>query len=608
MPDKEYTAALFEQIKAGAVSPACLKKEDITLLLKLAGRLRKYKKDREPGAFKIAVLGSYSIQHFVSVLDLFLTGMGIEASFYEGEYDGIRMDVLDPDSAFYAFAPDITLLLMDHRDIKVFPGVLDDREQVDRLCESFLKEISRLWETVADHLPRCQIFQTNIVLPAVRSLGNLEGSEEYSRSSFIRRINEGLVRICPGGVTLVDMEYMASYAGRKQWFDYPSYFLTKAGFSPDCMGMVCAAFAGLIGAFRGKVYKCLVMDLDNTLWGGVVGDDGWEGIELDPHNAVGEAYRFFQSYIIGLKERGVLLAVCSKNEEAVAKEPFEKNEHMLIKLDDISYFVANWEDKASNLRKIAAGLNIGLDSLVFVDDNPAEREIIKRYLPQVLVVDMPEDPAYYARALEEADAFSWTQITPEDVKRAGTYAANAKRMELMDDFVDYDDYLKALDMRARTGSPRGAAMSRFVQLINKSNQFNLRTVRYTQEELQGLDARTHRLIYVELSDRFSDYGIISCIILESRGAECFIDTWLMSCRVLKRGVEYLALDEVVKAAKEMGCEYLTGEYIPTAKNGMVRDFYPSLGFKAAGEGLYRLQLSDYRGKEYHIKPAAEERA
>ncbi|MBR6328019.1 MAG: HAD family hydrolase [Lachnospiraceae bacterium] len=601
MSDKELLEELNTKVMEGRAEVSDLAITEVTLLLKLANRLKKYKRDHEaPEALRLAVLGSYSIQHFTGVLDVFLKGMGIDTVIYEGEYDGIRMDVLDRGSAFYAFKPQVVLLMMDHRDVRVRPAVLTGLSDVQTLADEFVRDLKNLWGAIKEGAPGCSIFQTNFPTPIERPLGNLEGSEAYSLRLFLSRINLMLAGDRPDGVSVIDMEYISSCIGKKAWFDYPSYFLTKAGFSPDCLPRVAAAFARSIGANRGKIYKCLVMDLDNTIWGGVVGDDGYDGIELDPHNAVGEAYRHFQKYVLELKKRGVILAVCSKNDEEVAKEPFEKNRDMILSLEDISCFIANWEDKARNIKEIARRLNIGTDSLVFVDDNPAERQIVRTYLPEVLTVELPEDPAYYATALEECDAFSWASITPEDISRVGTYAANAKREELMDSFVDYDEYLRALEMSASLGEPEGAKMKRFAQLINKSNQFNLRTVRYSEEELEAMKKAGDTLIYTELEDRFSEYGIISCIILKKQGEECFVDTWLMSCRVLKRGVEYLDLDEVVKKAKAMGCSVLVGEYIPTKKNGMVRDFFPSLGFKERSENIYELKLSDYKKMDYYI--------
>ena len=592
---------LCEKTLAGQADASYLVRQELPFLLKLSKKIRKHKKETGPGDYKIAILGSYSIQHFTMMLDAFLMGAGINARIYEGEYDGIRMDVLDEASPFYEFAPRAVILLTDYRDIRCFPACMDEAKTVDALIKESADSVRALWERIRDKLPGCQIFQTNIVIPPERPLGNLEGGVCFSRSEFLRGVNHELAVDHPDGVSIVDMEYLASYFGKALWFDQGAYFLSKTGFCMDALPRVCLEFTRLIAASGGRVYKCLVLDLDNTIWDGVVGDDGYEGINLDPNDAVGEAFRYFQEYLLELRKRGVILAVCSKNDEDTAKEPFLKNPDMILKLSDIACFVANWDDKATNIRRIASILNIGTDSLVFADDNPAEREIVKQYLPEVLIIDLPEDPSYYARAVDESSAFSWTEVTREDMERTGTYVKNAERQEMLESFADYDEYLKALEMHGECGEPDGAQMKRFAQLINKSNQFNLRTQRYSEEELLAMkkDPDT-RLIYVELSDRFSDYGIISCIILHKKDDACFIDTWLMSCRVLKRGVELLAFDAVYKAAAEWGCRRIVGEYLPTKKNGMVKDFYPGLGFAACKDGTFEMKTGDYRKREFFI--------
>ncbi len=592
---------LYAKALSGQADATFLAGQELPLLLKLCKRIRKQKKETGPGDMKIAVLGSYSIQHFTMMLDAFLLGAGINASIYEGEYDGIRMDVLDEDSPFYRFKPRAVILLTDHRAIRRFPACMDEARAVEGLIRESADEIRSLWGRIREKLPGCQIFQSNIVIPPERPLGNLEAGVCFSRSEFLRGVNHELALDHPEGVSIVDMEYIASYMGKSLWFDQASYFLSKTGFSMDALPRVCMEITRLIAAANGRVYKCLVLDLDNTLWDGIVGDDGFDGINLDPNDAVGEAYRYFQEYLLELKNRGVILAVCSKNDEDAEKEPFVKNPDMILKLSDIACFVANWDDKATNIRRIASILNIGTDSLVFVDDNPAERDIVRRYLPEVLVIDLPEDPSYYARAVDESSAFSWTEVTKEDLERTGTYVKNAERQEMLESFDDYDEYLRALEMRGATGEPDGAQMKRFAQLINKSNQFNLRTQRYSEEELWAMKKDPDiRLIYVELSDRFSDYGIISCIILKKRADVCFIDNWLMSCRGLKRGVELLAFDAVYDVAKGWGCRSIEGEYLPTKKNGMVKEFYPGLGFEKCADGKYELKVDDYQKQEFYI--------
>ena len=578
MTGKEELSACFEQVKHGEMEISTLEALDVTVLMKLSNRLKKWKKTQPEGELRIAVLGSYSIQHFVGILDVFLTGLGIDACIYEGEYDGIQMDVLDQSSAFYEFRPQLVLLLMHAPDIKVFPALFDTTEEIKHLLDKQMQYFDTLIQRIS-RIEGAQILMTNLVIPFHRQLGNLEADYAFTKTEYLKCINHELVLQRKNNVTIMDMEYLSSLIGKEQWFDFSSYFLTKTGYDVNCLGRSVAMFARTIQSMQGKVKKCLVLDLDNTLWGGVVGDDGYEGIQLDPHHAVGEAYRYFQKYILELKNRGVILAICSKNEEDTAKLPFEKNENMILKLSDISCFVANWNDKAQNILQIAKELNIGTDSLVFVDDNPAEREIVKQYLKEVMVIDLPEDPAAYVTALELANPFEWTQITREDIKRSDSYVQNLKRQELEESFVNYEEYLKALHMETKIGAPTEQKLERFTQLINKSNQFNLRTKRYTFAEILSMKEQTdYALIGVELKDKFTEYGIISCIILKKNGEECFIDTWLMSCRVLKRGIEDIAFAFVQETAKKWGCKRIIGEYIPSAKNKMVQDFYTKLGF------------------------------
>lgn len=579
MIEKADVGALLEQMIHPSGQPIHLSEYDVTILMKLANRLKKYQKDQPAGDFKIAVLGTHSIQHFVGILNLYLYASGIHADIYEGEYDGINMDVLDSDSELFAFAPQVVILMTHYLDIKVYPALLSEETIVGEHLAKQIAYYQNLWSHL-QAIPGCQILQTNFVVPLHRELGNLEANYGFTESSYLHKLNAELAKSRPKNVTLIDMDYIASAVGKIKWFDYSAYFLTKAGFRVDFLGIVAEIFAREINAMKGKTRKCLVMDLDNTLWGGVVGDDGWDGIEIDPHNAIGEAYRYFQNYILHLKNRGVILAVCSKNEPEAARAPFEKNENMILKLSDIASFQANWNDKAGNIRAIAKELNIGLDSLVFVDDNPAEREIVRTYLPEVMVVELPEDPAEYVNALEKAAPFEWMELTREDLKRSDSYQANQQRSELMESFVNYEEYLQALHMEAKAGLVEPTHVERFAQLINKSNQFNLRTQRYTEAQIEELrNDSSVRLLYVDLKDKFTGYGIISCIILRKQEEDCFVDTWLMSCRVLKRGVEDLAFEMVREEAKSMGCTRIIGEYIPSAKNAMVKNFYSSMGFE-----------------------------
>ncbi len=555
---------------------------------------------------KIAFLGTCSMQLLVSVTKVLLSRYDIIPEVFEGEYDGIRVEVWNEDSEFYRFRPDYVILLPDHRDVLPLPKVLDGEDKVAEGCEKVVNVWIQTFEKIHEMLPNCQILCSNFVVPFESPLGNLEANYLFSEASFYRQVNLGLIAKRPSYVTMLDMDGLASYIGKGKWFDETAYFMNKGGFAYEYMGYYCDLIARQFMAISGRAKKCLVLDLDNTLWGGVVGDEGYDGIMLDPNDAVGEAYLAFQKYILKLKERGVILAVCSKNDVENAKEPFEKNEHMLLHLEDISCFVANWQDKASNIRQIAASLNIGLDSMVFFDDNPTERELVRSFLPMVTTVEVPQDPAGYVRALDRAQVFDWLEITKEDIGRSQTYVDNRKREEMMTNYTDYSAYLEALELEGKFEELTEKNVPRFSQLINKSNQFNLRTRRYTEAQISQMMEEEHYGLYsVSLKDKFSNYGIIACLILKYEGKSCFIDSWVMSCRVLKKDVEKFTVSKLLETMKNKNCEKVVGEYLPTAKNSMVKDLYGEFGFTlvsetAEGVKTYETTETD-RQFEYKIK-------
>lgn len=515
---------------------------------------------------RLAVLGTDSMQYLAKGLRYLLyERYRFRAVIFEGDYDGIAKTLMGGESGYDAFSPEVTVILPD--------------------CGLTAMEF---WERAWEKIPG-QVFQANFVVPALSVLGNLEMGTAGSERFRVTEANLELAKRKPRKVTILDLEGLASRIGKGRWFDYPAYFSTKQGFCLDYLEDVCSLAVRQIGALYGKVRKCLVLDLDNTLWGGIVGDEGWDGIQLDPNDPAGEAYRFFQRYVLSLKGRGVILAACSKNEAQAAKEPFQKNPDMLLRLSDFACFVANWDDKAHNLCAIAEALNIGLDSFVFFDDSPAERERIRSALPQVEVIDVPEDPADYAKALSDSGAFDWIQITEEDANRAATYRSAQEREQLLGSYADYEEYLAALDMKYETGFLEKRQIPRFAQLINKANQFNLRTRRYTEGQIEAMmEDPEYRLIYASLTDRFDQYGLVSCVILHGH----FIDTWVMSCRVFKRHVEEKVF-EFIKAHTE---GRLYGEYLPTSKNAIVKDFYPRMGFKETEkEGVFAYERMG-RGK------------
>jgi len=558
---------------------------EIDELLKQARRLAKEIKKRkfEKADIKIAVLGSASIQYFVMVLRYILKEKGIFADIYEGEYDGIMTDIMNTDGALYEFQPNTVIILPDYRYIKEFPKPLEEKGGIEELAENVLGSYKMYWERLTV-LSEIQILQANYVIPPERVYGNIERRLSFSVTTFLDMLNRKILEAVPSNVSIVDLDLLASNIGKWNWFDETSYFLTKSAFRIDYIEDAVNTFVRQILALKGKTRKCLILDLDNTLWGGIVGDDGWEGIHLDPNDAVGESFRDFQRYVLQLKKRGVILAVVSKNDEANAKEPFEKNPHMILGLNDIASFQANWDDKVTNIKRVADELNIGINSLVFFDDNPAEREIVTSYLPDVMVIEVPNDPALYKRALDKAAPFDWLQLTKEDILRSNSYIENRHRSEMLANFTDYDEYLKNLEMEGEVSKPTKAELPRFSQLLNKSNQFNLRTQRYSEYEIEeAYSSNNKRCLCARLKDKFSEYGIISCVILEKKDDSCFIESWVMSCRVLKRGVEFMVFATILEEAKKWLCKRITGEYIPSKKNQMVEGFYRELGFEEIGE-------------------------
>lgn len=553
----------------------------------------------------IGVIGSASLQLTVSVLRVLLCKYGIYANIYEGEYNGIAMDVFDDNSSLYKFNPSYVIIIPDYRDIYLqSPRVLADFSEVEETVRDVVEYYVKVCNKIHDKLPGCQILLSNFVEPIEDPLGNLEANYLFSQSQFYRLVNLELIKQRKTFMTIVDIEKLAACIGKNRWFDESAYFLSKSGFALENIGFFCDAFARQFEALMGRPRKCIVLDLDNTLWGGIVGDVGYDGIMIDPNDAEGEAYLHFQKYLLSLKNRGVILAICSKNDIENAKEPFEKNEKMVLKLADISSFIANWNDKASNIKVIAKELNIGLDSIVFFDDNPTERALVKEFVNEVKVIDVPNDPAYYARALDQSFCFEWNQITKEDISRIQSYSDNRARNELLAYCENYDEFLEKLEMQVIWERVSNVTLPRFSQLTNKSNQFNLRTCRYSEAEIEEMkDSDMYELYTVSLKDKFSDYGVIACVVLRFEGDSCLIENWVMSCRVLKKTVENYTAYKIIEVSQKRGSKIIKAEFIQSKKNGMVSDLYDQLGFEcvATSENSKKYVLEESQLKAYQTK-------
>ena len=531
---------------------------------------------------KVAVLGGAAIELLKDPLRLALVSYGLDCKLHVGSYNMFTQEMLNASSDAASFEPDVAVIVNTPANILGWPEPGNDLERVNSLVDEACERWLGLCAQFHSHTP-CEIVLNNFHALPTRPLGNLGTKLPWEANNFLHRINLALGDRAPSYVHINDVEGLASQYGVRQWFDSRYWFHAKQPVSFECLIPYVRNTARIIASLFGRTAKCLVVDLDNTLWGGEVGDDGPEGIKIGEGDAVGEAFKAFQQYIRGLKQRGILLAVCSKNDEENARAPFQQISEMVLKEGDFAAFKANWDPKPSNLREIAAELNIGTDALVFVDDNPAEREIVRRWMPEVEVVDLSNDPADYPRLLDDAGCFEVTTLTGEDMLRAAQYPNNARRKQLQHSVSDYVSYLRSLEQRAVIRPFEDKYVERITQLTNKSNQFNLTTLRLSRSQIeQRMNDPNMLTAYVRLADAFGDNGLISVFCAERADDALHIQLWLMSCRVLERCVERLLCNYVATQARTFGVSQLHGVYVPTAKNGLVRNLLPSLGFSAAG--------------------------
>lgn len=533
---------------------------------------------------KVALLGGATTDLLEVPLLLALDIMELDACVHRTDYNTFAQEMLDASSGTVAFAPDVAVVVNTSANLPAWPEVGDSRERVEQLAEKvadyWLKLCARLHENA-----RCEIVLNNFHLLPTRPLGNLAAKTPWDPNSFIRRLNLALGDRAPAFVHLNDIDALSSMYGVRQWFDSRYWFHARQPVSFNCLVPYVLNTAHIVRALFGASAKCLVLDLDNTLWGGIVGDDGPEGIRIGEGDPVGEAYKGFQEYVRRLNERGILLAVCSKNDEVSALAPFTSRPEMVLKRENFVAFKANWDAKPDNLVRIAAELNIGLDSLVFVDDNPAERAHVRQRLPDVKVIDLSEDPADYPVLLDDSGLFEITALSAEDQNRTLQYSENAERLRSMESAGEYSDYLATLEQVGVIRPFDEPHLDRITQLVNKSNQFNLTTVRLSRSELATMMSDANRLTaYVRLADRFGDNGLISVLAARHDGTELWIDLWLMSCRVLKRGVEQLLCNHVFEWALEHDVRRVHGSYLPTAKNRLVEKHYRALGFDMVDQG------------------------
>ncbi|MCC6239319.1 MAG: HAD family hydrolase [Phycisphaerales bacterium] len=528
---------------------------------------------------RVAILGSYTTVQFKQMLAVAAIKYGIQLELYESDFGQYQQDIVDPDSRLYRFDPQFVILATHAGEVHL-PDFTDDP------TAALERETARwvgLWQRLRQR-SKAKIIQHNFALEEAVAMGHLATRLAGSRYNMMQQLNHRLAMAAGNDVAMVDCQRLSSLIGQWRWFDPKYWNLSKQAVSLQALPLLARHTAAVLASELGLSRKCLVLDLDNTLWGGVIGEDGMGGIKLGQGSPVGEAYIAFQEYLLQLKNKGVILTVNSKNNDADAREVFQKHPEMRIKLDDIAVFVANWQPKPQNVQHIAKVLNIGIDSMVFVDDNPVERQAMRQFLPQVDTIVMPTDPSLYVRTLSNYLLFETSSFTREDAARAQQYHARAQIAELEQSAGSIEDFYRSLQMKATVKPFDRFSLPRIAQLLGKTNQFNLTTRRHGAGELEKFMADPACVHYaLTLRDRFANHGLVSLIIAFKRGDILDIDTWLMSCRVIGRTVEAELLSQLTHQALAMGCKTIQGTYIPTAKNAMVQDIFAKFGFTRTAE-------------------------
>lgn len=556
---------------------------------------------------RIAVLGGTTTNELVDLFEILLLQSGLRPTFYQSEYGRYYEDAVLQPEELIAFKPDVVYVHTCSLNIQTFPPLSCTESQLPEYIEAEMARFRVMWRSLGEKIG-CQIIQNNFELPIHAVLGNLDAVSSGGATRFVTELNRQIAAEPSANprLTMQDLNAIAARIGMNQWFDPERWFSYKIATTVEGTFAVATSLTALVGAIYGRSRKVLVLDLDNTLWGGVIGDDGVDRILIGRETPIAEAYTAFQEYCLRLRDRGILLAVCSKNNEDVAKTGFTHPDSVL-KLEHFSAFKANWEPKHENILAIARELNLGTDSFVFVDDNPAERAIVEAQIPDIAVPNLGNEVAKYPSILDAGRYFEPVSLGKEDIARAQLYAENSQRAKLEQKFANYGEYLDSLEMTAEIDIFNATYMERIAQLTNKTNQFNLTTRRYTLAEIQASAADgKHIGIYGKLADRFGDNGLISIVLGRLDKTDLHLDLWLMSCRVLKRDMEVAMLDSLVERARQKSVKKLVGYYLPTAKNGMVAGHYEKLGFLPVQQDnvtgtVWSLDVTTYTPHSRHIK-------
>lgn len=557
---------------------------------------------------KIAILGGCTTNNIKLVLELFLLNYGIRAEFYESEYNQYYEDGMFPNLELEAFKPDIIYICTCNRNIENYPSMGDRQEDVNEKIEATFQKFMGLWNNLFE-VYHCPIIQNNFEYPFFRLMGNKDASDYHGRVNYVTMLNCKFYAYAQthDDFYICDINYLSASYGLDRWSDPYYWHMYKYATAVPAIPYLSFNIANIIKSIYGKNKKAFNVDLDNTLWGGIIGDDGAENIEIGQETSIAQTYSEFQSYLKLHKQLGVLLTVNSKNDSENARKGLNRPDSVLHP-DDFVVIKANWEPKSSNLLSTASEMNLLPESYVFVDDNPAERAIIAEQLEGVAIPEM-DKVEYYIQAIDKAGYFEVTSLSQDDLKRTEMYEENAKRIKEQATFANYEDYLKSLSMKGEIQDFTPMYMARIAQLTNKSNQFNLTTRRYSQSEIEGVSKdKNYITLYGKLGDKFGDNGVVSTVIGRIDGRlkdELHVELWLMSCRVLKREMEYAMMDELVDKAKAHGIKKIVGYYYPTEKNGMVKDFYLIQGFTkvsedADGNTIWEFAIPDNYAKKQNV--------
>jgi FkbH-like protein len=545
---------------------------------------------------RLAVLGDCATQHYTNCLSATLKLRGIWPEIYEAEYDSIRQETINRDGPLYAHAPKVIIFF---NCLQKLEEQFKKSKDPQKFTSNTIDEITKNWNYALAGGAEI-ILQHNFCIPIFRAFGNFSVACEQSFVQIVSRLNEELARSARenGAVRIVDTDGQAAFFGKREWLDERFWCQAKQALSPRFLPPLVKSVSDVLAEQMGRSIKCVILDLDNTLWGGILADVGYEGIEIGDVSSLGLAFQRFQSALLQLKDRGVILAICSKNDEENVDRAFSEHPDMVLRTSDFVKIVANFEDKVTNIRAIQAALDISLDSMVFFDDSAFERDYVRTSLPELQVPDLPEDPADFLTAIAGWNLFETGGLSPEDRKRTEFYQANVQRQEQQAQSSDLPAYLRSLKMVADIRPFDRFTLPRALQLFQRSNQFNLTTIRYTEAELLSVAKNSeYDTFTVRLHDRLGDNGIIAAVITHRVGSDLHVDSWVMSCRVLGRRVEELTLDVVIEIARRRGCTRVIGEYHPTQKNKLVSELYTKLSFTLdrdeQNKKLFRLDIDDY---------------